>query len=136
MALRQRLPEYMVPAVVLAVEAYPLTANRKVDRRRLAEEMTAAVRDRTPAAGTPPTTETERALAAVWLQVLPAPQVSVEDDFFERGGHSLLAAQLIARIDQTFGVTLPLRTLFEASTLGALAARIEALAVEREEIEL
>jgi amino acid adenylation domain-containing protein len=135
-ALRQRLPEYMVPAAVLAVEAYPLTANRKVDRRRLAEEMTAAVRDRTAAAGTPPTTETERALAAVWLQVLPAPQVSVEDDFFERGGHSLLAAQLIARIDQTFGITLPLRTLFEAPTLGSLAARIEALAGEREEIEL
>ncbi|RKH42515.1 non-ribosomal peptide synthetase, partial [Corallococcus llansteffanensis] len=120
-SLRQRLPEYMVPGTVVVLEALPLNANGKVDRKALPEP-------EAPQSGITyeaPRTALEVQLAAIWAEVLRIPQVGVKDDFFALGGHSLLATQVVSRIRAEVGVELPLRALFEAPTLQALAQRVE-----------
>jgi amino acid adenylation domain-containing protein len=119
-SLRGRMPEYMVPSAFLVLERLPLTPSGKVDRRALPApeaggEAEGYVAPRTPA---------EEVLAALWGEVLGAERVGAHDDFFELGGHSLLAARVAARIRTAFGVELPLRALFEAPRLSALAARL------------
>ncbi|MCY1015594.1 non-ribosomal peptide synthase/polyketide synthase [Pyxidicoccus sp. MSG2] len=122
-ALKQRLPEYMVPSALVRLDALPLTANAKVDRKALpAPNSNAASRGETYVA---PRTPTEQRLAELFSQVLRVQRVGVQDDFFELGGHSLLATQVISRIRATLGVELPLRALFEAPSVAALAARVE-----------
>ncbi|HEX2569781.1 MAG TPA: non-ribosomal peptide synthase/polyketide synthase [Polyangia bacterium] len=119
--LQGRLPEYMVPSVFVVLPALPLTPTGKLDRRALpAPEMTAAVRTHVA-----PRTPAEELLADLWADVLRRPRVSVEDNFFELGGHSLLATQLVSRIRLAFRIELPVRALFEAPTVAALAQRIE-----------
>ena len=123
--LSQRLPEYMVPAAYVVVEALPVTANGKVDRRALpAPER---VWEGTEAG---PRTAAEEVLAGIWAEVLGREGVGVEESFFELGGHSLLATQVVSRARRAFGVELPLRALFEAPTVAGLAGRIEALRSE------
>jgi acyl carrier protein len=73
-----------------------------------------------------PRTETEKALAAIWVEVLKREQIGVTDNFLALGGHSLLAIRVLGRISKTFGVRLPLRTLFETPTVEALAGAIDA----------
>jgi len=121
--LRERLPEFMVPGALVVLDALPLTRNGKVDRRVLPAPE-AAVPDE---AYRTPRTPVEEVLAGIWAEVLGVERVGVEDDFFALGGHSLLATQAVSRARQVFGVEVPLRTLFEAPTLEALAARIEEL---------
>ncbi|HZI14651.1 MAG TPA: amino acid adenylation domain-containing protein, partial [Myxococcus sp.] len=119
--LKERLPEYMVPGALVVLEALPLTSNGKVDRRALpAPDVSAA-----SGAYVPPATPTEELLAAAWAQVLRVERVGRHDDFFALGGHSLLATQVMARVRSSFGVELPLRVLFEASTLEALALQVD-----------
>ena len=119
--LRQRLPEYMVPSAFVALDALPLSTTGKVDRGALpAPAASAADVDDAPA------TDTERALAATWAQLLPGAGAGREDGFFDLGGHSLLAMQLLARIRGAFGVDLPIRAVFEAPRLREMAARIDA----------
>ena len=122
--LRQFVPEYMVPAVYVAVEAFPLTANGKLDVRALPDPDAARLASR--AAAVAPTSPVETRLAQLWVELLGVPQVRRTDDFFDLGGHSLLAIQLVHRVGETFGVTLAPMTLFEHSRLDALAADIEA----------
>ncbi|MDW8319701.1 MAG: condensation domain-containing protein, partial [Anaerolineae bacterium] len=121
--LRQRLPDYMVPAAIVPLDALPLTPNGKVDRRRLATWDIAAVE--AEAEHVPPRTPTEEVLAALWADLLAAPRVGATDNFFALGGHSLLATQLVSRIRDAFGVELPLRALFEAPTLADLARAVD-----------
>jgi amino acid adenylation domain-containing protein len=120
-ALRERLPEVMVPSAFVRMDALPRTAGGKLDRRALAYDAAAAP----PAAFEPPRTDTERELAAIWLEVLDAERVGAHDAFFALGGHSLLAMQVAARIHQRMGVQLPLRTLFDAPRLADMAAKID-----------
>ncbi|MBZ4423326.1 non-ribosomal peptide synthetase, partial [Myxococcus sp. RHSTA-1-4] len=120
--LQGRLPEYMVPSAFVTLEALPLSPNGKVDRRALPAPEASASREDTFVA---PSSPTEQLLASIWAEVLHLTQVSAQDDFFELGGHSLLATQVISRVRDTFKVELPLRDLFEASTLTALAGRID-----------
>ncbi|HEX6909272.1 MAG TPA: amino acid adenylation domain-containing protein, partial [Longimicrobium sp.] len=118
--LRARLPAYMVPSAFVALEALPLTPNGKVDRRALpAPDPRAVERPYTA-----PRTPEEQALAEIWREVLRLDRVGLEDDFFELGGHSLLGAQVLSRVQRELGAQLPLRALFEAGTVRALAERL------------
>ncbi|HZI14351.1 MAG TPA: condensation domain-containing protein, partial [Myxococcus sp.] len=122
-ALKQRLPTYMVPAAFVALEAFPLTPNGKVDRKALpVPEGTASA-----AAYEAPATPTEEKLAAIWAEVLRVERVGRQDNFFDLGGHSLLATQMMSRVRGVAGVDLPLRELFESPSLSGLASRVEAL---------
>jgi amino acid adenylation domain-containing protein len=121
--LRARLPEYMVPALFVPLGRIPMTPNGKVDRRALA-----ALRPRPAlqAERLPPRTPSEEILGGIWERVLKIEGVGGRDNFFDLGGHSLLATQVLSRAREAFAVELPLRALFEAPTLGGLAARIDA----------
>ncbi len=119
--LRERLPEYMVPGAVVALDGLPLLDSGKVDRRRLpAPEWSAA------SAYVAPRTATEEIVAGIWAEVLGVERVGVEESFFELGGHSLLATRVISRVREELGVELPLRAMFEAPTVAALVEHVEA----------
>ncbi|UFS85011.1 non-ribosomal peptide synthase/polyketide synthase (plasmid) [Rhizobium sp. T136] len=116
-----RLPDYMVPSAFVRLEALPLTANGKLDRKALpAPEDDAYAR----AGYEAPRGAVETALAAIWAELLGIERVGRHDNFFELGGHSLLAVQLLSRLSQAVGVELPLATLFAKPVLSDLAASI------------
>jgi hypothetical protein len=121
--LRARLPEPLVPAGIQAIEALPLTANGKVDRRALAAAWSGPEGD---AAHVPPRGEVEEALADVFGEVLQAERVGAHDGFFELGGHSLLAIRAAARLTEIFRFEVPVRLVFEAPTVAAMALGLEA----------
>jgi amino acid adenylation domain-containing protein len=121
--LQSELPDYMVPSVFIKLPAMPLTANGKVDRVALPEpDAENTLRDE---AFIRPRTPIEQRLAKTLCSLLNLSEVSVNDNFFLLGGHSLLGTQLIVKIRSTFGVDLALRTLFDAPTIAELAAGIE-----------
>ncbi|HEX6751659.1 MAG TPA: amino acid adenylation domain-containing protein [Longimicrobium sp.] len=120
-ALRRSLPEHMVPAEVVALDAFPLTPNGKVDRAALPEPRWGA-----GSASAAPRAGTEEVLAEIWREVLGVERVGRGDGFFALGGHSLLAARTVARIRRELGVDLPLREVFDAQTLEALALKVDA----------
>ncbi len=116
---RQLLPAHLVPAAVVPLTVLPLTANRKLDRDALpvpepddAVGGAVHVEARTPL---------EAALLEIWTEVLGGGRIGVLDDFFDLGGHSLLAARLVARLRDRLGVEIPLRQIFETSTIADLA---------------
>jgi acyl carrier protein len=113
----------MVPAAIVLLEALPLTANGKIDRAALPSPNTSGDEE---GAYVAPRTETETKLAAIWSEVLKRDQIGATDNFLALGGHSLLAIRVLGKISKTFGVRLPLRTLFDAPTVDALALCIEA----------
>ncbi|HEX8275252.1 MAG TPA: amino acid adenylation domain-containing protein, partial [Longimicrobiaceae bacterium] len=121
--LRERLPEYMIPASFTLLDALPLTSNGKVDRRALPAPELAPDAD----AYVAPATPTETTLAGIWAEVLGVERVGARDDFFLLGGHSLVATRVIARAREAFGAEVPLRALFEAPTVAGLAERVDAI---------
>jgi amino acid adenylation domain-containing protein/non-ribosomal peptide synthase protein (TIGR01720 family) len=122
--LKEKLPEYMIPAAFVSLLAMPINENGKVDRKALPAPESAGTADEQGFVA--PRGPIEEALAEIFAEVLKAPEVSAHASFFELGGHSLLATQAIARIRGALGVELPLRALFEASTVSELGARVEA----------
>ncbi|MBW4483047.1 MAG: amino acid adenylation domain-containing protein [Tildeniella torsiva UHER 1998/13D] len=120
--LRSQLPDYMVPLVFVSLEALPLTPNGKVDRLALPkpEAQSAALSSKAE-----PQTELEQTIAAIWQQVLKTGSIGRDDNFFALGGHSLLATQVISRLQQVFQRDVPIRLLFEAPTVAALAQHLE-----------
>jgi amino acid adenylation domain-containing protein/non-ribosomal peptide synthase protein (TIGR01720 family) len=120
--LKRTLPDYMVPAAFVVLDALPLTPNGKVDRRALPAPEWLPTRG----AYSAPRTPVEEILADTWSQVLHVKRVGIHDDFFELGGHSLLATQVVSRVREAFHVDLPLRSLFEAPTVAELARSVEA----------
>jgi amino acid adenylation domain-containing protein len=128
--MRERLPKAMVPQMFNLLDAVPVTAGGSVDRTALIEKL-----QNSSSASTQvyiePRDQMERSLAAIWAQVLGADKVGIHDNFFNRGGHSLLAAQVIARTNSVFHVRLPMRRLFEAPTIAGLAAVIRELQATR-----
>ena len=119
--LRERLPEYMVPAAWCVMEAFPLTSSGKLDRRALP----APEGVRAASVSVPPRTEAERKVAAVWGEVLGVETVGAHDAFFDLGGHSLLLVKVQARLREAFGVSVPITHLFRYVTVSALAAEME-----------
>ncbi|MBI4662221.1 MAG: amino acid adenylation domain-containing protein [Verrucomicrobia bacterium] len=120
--LKARLPEHMVPSAFLFLEALPLTANGKVDRKALFEIKDESEGDTTLAL---PRTPTEQALAEVWEEVLGVKRAGAQDNFFDLGGHSMLATQVISRVYRIFQCELSVRDLFECPTVAELARRID-----------
>ncbi|MFF3459222.1 amino acid adenylation domain-containing protein [Streptomyces sp. NPDC002730] len=123
--LAERLPEHMVPAVVVPLAQMPLTPSGKIDRDRLPVP---ARGSRKSSGRTEPRTPTERALAAMLADLLSLDSVGADDDFFALGGHSLLAGRLAARVRSELGRELPLRRVFEARTVAAMALLIDSAA--------
>ncbi|HEU0053747.1 MAG TPA: non-ribosomal peptide synthetase, partial [Longimicrobium sp.] len=121
--LRARLPAYMVPEAWVRLDVVPHTPNGKVDRLALPKPTLSRAGSAEYVA---PSTPDEEALAAIWAEVLGMDEVGVRDDFFEVGGHSLLAVRMLAAVEQMRGRRVPLAWLFESSTIEALAARIGA----------
>ncbi|HTN85185.1 MAG TPA: phosphopantetheine-binding protein, partial [Sorangium sp.] len=119
--LAETLPAYMVPAPIVALDRLPLSPNGKVDRRALPapEQLDAPAR-----AVTPPRTDLERTIAAIWRDVLPAPQIGVDDNFFDLGGHSLLLAKVHSRLREEVDRGLPMLVLFQHPTIASLAAAL------------
>ena len=124
--LRQTLPDYMVPAVFLQLDALPLTANGKIDRRALPVPELAGTEGYVA-----PSTQVERLLADIWEEVLSLSPIGVHSNFFELGGHSLLATQVVSRIQRQLSLELPVRSLFEHPTVEDLAHEIERREPER-----
>jgi amino acid adenylation domain-containing protein len=121
-ALRERLPEIMVPSIFVFLEALPRTPNGKVDRKALpAPEID---RSDLETAFVAPRTPLEQEVAEIWQGVLGVDRIGAHDSFWDLGGHSLLATKVLLRIEESFGVDLPLQSLFATPTLGGLAALI------------
>jgi amino acid adenylation domain-containing protein len=120
--LQDKLPEYMVPAAFVFLDALPLNPNGKVDRHALPapDASSFAISSNFVA----PRTPTETVLVTIWQQVLRLEQVGINDNFFEAGGNSLLATQIISRCRQAFAIELPLHLLFEKPTIASFAAAI------------
>jgi amino acid adenylation domain-containing protein/FkbM family methyltransferase len=128
--LRVRLPQHMIPSAFVLMEKLPLTSNGKIDRQALpavSSDPSRAAQDVVR-----PRTETEKALAAIWTELLKVENVGINDDFFDLGGHSLLAFQIIARLRSTLGVNVRLRSFFEHTTIAGLAEVVELLARSRD----
>jgi amino acid adenylation domain-containing protein len=145
--VRERLPEYMVPSVVMELQTLPLTPNGKVDRKALPSP--AGQREVAGVEYVAPRDDVERRVAEIWSKLLDVDRVGVHDSFFDLGGHSLLATQAVSRLRDAFGVQLPLRSLFDSPTVAGVAGIIAAVhlaagaavsssapADDREEIEL
>ncbi|MET0316454.1 MAG: amino acid adenylation domain-containing protein, partial [Rhodococcus fascians] len=112
------LPSYMVPASVMVLDAFPLNTSGKLDRKALPEPVFSSAREYRA-----PQTHAEQVVASVFEDVLGATRVGLDEDFFELGGNSLVATQLVTRVGAALGVRLGVRELFEAPSVGALAAR-------------
>ena len=118
---REKLPEYMVPAVFVILDALPYTPNGKIDREALPEpDFNEREIDYVA-----PQTKIEKALAEIWCEVLEKDRVGVQDDFFSLGGHSLLATMVLTRVYQSLRVDLPYRVFFDAPTIADLAQHVE-----------
>ncbi len=126
--LRQRLPEFMLPSACLFLDEMPLSANGKVDRKKLP-----ALTDPGPGdgQGAAPETDAERTIAAVWRKVLGGGRIGLDDNFFEAGGNSLLIAEVEGELKQRFTADFTITDLFEHPTVRTLAARLTGANKER-----
>jgi len=127
--LREHLPEYMVPAALITLDALPLTANGKIDRKRLSAMPLESLQKHSgwqSGSGDETRTPTEEIVAGIFKEVLRLDQVGKRDNFFQIGGHSLLATQVASRVRGTFGVEIGVKGVFKDATVEGLATQIEA----------
>ena len=124
--LRKRVPDYMVPSLVMRMAALPLTRNGKIDRDGL-QYPGSRSRSREYVA---PRTATEESIARIWRELLGVDSVGVQENFFELGGHSLMAARVVSKVRESFGIEISLRTLFESPTVAEFSERLDASRAE------
>jgi amino acid adenylation domain-containing protein len=124
-SLIEQLPDYMVPSEFVVLAEIPLTPNGKIDRKALPAPSAASPQDPPLDPHATPETDAEKRIAAIFCEALGLPQVGKHEGFFDRGGHSLTAIRAMARINQQFGLSLPLRILFGARTCAELAREVE-----------
>ena len=129
--LKERLPDYMIPLAFVYLDALPLTSHGKIDRRALPAPD--AERPALAEAFIAPRTPTEKSLASIWTKLLGINRVGINDNYFELGGDSLLATQLVSQLRGVFEVELPLVNLFQYPTLAELATSIEEAIIEQME---
>ena len=122
--LRERLPEYMIPSDFVVVDALPLTPAGKIDRRAL--PLPDRTRPDLASTFVAPRTEAETLVARIWSQILGVEQVGVYDNFFDLGGHSLMATQILSRLRNVANVEIPLRAMYETPTIANLAEAVDA----------
>ena len=123
--LQEKLPDYMIPSAFVSMDALPLTANGKVDRRALPAPD--VVRPDLQEAFVAPRSQSEELVAGIWSNVLGLERIGVHDSFFELGGHSLLATRVVSRLQQEFDVDLKLMDFFIMPTIAELTKVIEGL---------
>ncbi|MBJ6362365.1 phosphopantetheine-binding protein, partial [Paenibacillus sp. GCM10012307] len=123
--LSRKLPEYMVPWTFVVLEELPLSSNGKVDRKALPAPDAATGGQERPYVA--PRNDAETSLAQIWAEVLQVERVGIHDNFFERGGHSLLAIQVASRVRSQLGQELPVHCFFEAPTIDKLAVVLESI---------
>jgi amino acid adenylation domain-containing protein len=123
--LRRELPEYMIPGVFVLLDALPLTPNGKVDRRALPAPLT--IRPDLSSGFVPPQTALERVVASIWAEVLGLDQIGLYDNFFDLGGHSMLATKVTFKVREALLIELPLSSLFESPTVESQVAVIAQL---------
>jgi amino acid adenylation domain-containing protein len=120
--LKDKLPDYMVPGIIVLLDAFPMTVGGKIDRKALPEPETDRQADKTYIA---PRNQTEQTLSEIWMDVLGISSVSMDDDFFDVGGNSLSAIRLITLIQDKFEITLPVRRIFEFQSILDLAPQVD-----------
>ncbi|WP_373545576.1 amino acid adenylation domain-containing protein [Chamaesiphon sp.] len=120
--VKEKIPSYMVPGAVICLDSLPLTPNGKVDRQALPKPDMSSM---SSIDFVPPRTHTEEVLVEIWRKILKVEKISIHDNFFALGGHSLLATQVNSQISEVFQVKLPLKNLFESSTVASLAVKID-----------
>jgi amino acid adenylation domain-containing protein len=125
--LAERLPAPMIPARIAFLDHLPLNQNGKIDRHALASMQVESLAPRRPIVGRP-LDPTEERIAAIWREILQIKDIAPQDSFFEIGGHSLNAIQMLSRLRDSFGIEVPLRELFDEPTLASLAVRANKLA--------
>src|SRR5690606_18589183 len=117
----EKLPSYMVPASIMVLDAFPLNTSGKLDRKALPEPVFAA-----DASGfRAPRTQAEQVVAGIFADVLSQDRIGIDDNFFDLGGNSLVATQVVSRISAAFDTQLGVRALFETPTVAGIAARAE-----------
>ncbi|MCO6453577.1 MAG: non-ribosomal peptide synthetase [Caldilineales bacterium] len=124
MELRSRLPDYAIPSAFVFLDALPLTTSGKPDRRALVERQIAGIRPDLSTPYRPPETPIQALIAGIWADVLGLDRIGIDDNFLDLGGNSILAARILARINQAMGVDLPFRHLVDNGTPASLAAAI------------
>jgi acyl carrier protein len=127
--LKQKLPEYMVPAVIVLLMELPLGTTGKVDRQAL--PAVAAGRPELETKYLAPRTAVEEDLARIWREVLAVQHIGIEDNFFELGGHSLMATQVLSRVREVFNLEVPLRVMFQSPTIASFAIAIVQLRMDQ-----
>lgn len=113
--LKTKIPDYMVPSSFVFIDQFPLTPNGKIDRKVLPPPQESAAQQSKEYVA--PATETEKKLAAIWSEILKIKQIGTDEDFFEIGGHSMIAVTLMVKIEKELGVRLPLAVLFDHGTI-------------------
>jgi aryl carrier-like protein len=121
--LKTKLPDYMMPSAFVVLDKFPLTPNGKINRKALPAPVSDHADSKQPF--TPPRTPSEETLAKIWRELLRQTEIGIDDNFFEIGGHSLLAMQLMARARNEFQTEISLRNIFEAPTIAELAVILD-----------
>jgi amino acid adenylation domain-containing protein len=121
--LKSKLPDYMVPSAFVGMKQFPLTSTLKVDRNALPEPESIASLSASNYVA--PSSPTEKKMAAIWSSLLGVRKIGVHDDFFEIGGHSMIAVALMVRIEKELGIRIPLATLFDRSTIFLLSELVD-----------